>query len=195
MSDYDIDVFISYSHSAAVEAWVKNHLYPQLKKWLDESLPEKSKVFVDYDMPVGVTWPAVLRHKLAHAKCLVAVLSPPYFRSNWCLSEWKTMEQREVVAGLGPGSSVGGLIYPIRFWDGDHFPEYALQRQRRDFINWNRDTPAFVMTRDYDDFVREVQAMANDLATIIANAPPWNAQWPVMEVPGRNAPTVVQPRL
>jgi hypothetical protein len=196
LSDYDVDVFISYSRSSAVEPWVRNHFYPQLKKWLDQSLPNEVDIFVDYQMPVGVPWPATLKHKLSRSRCLVAILSPPYFRSQWCLSEWRTMEERERRVGAGPGRPIEGLIYPIRFFDGQHFPPFASTRQRRDFANYNRDTPAFSSTRDYDDFVREVQVVATDLATIIANAPQWDASWPLLEEPHPvSLPTVAQPRL
>lgn len=195
-ADYDVDVFLSYSRSEAVEAWVKNHFYPQLKKWLDQSLPQEANVFVDYQMPVGGSWPEILKHKLARSKCMVAILSPPYFRSAWCLSEWRTMEERERSVGLGPGSRIGGLIYPVRFWDGQHFPPFASNRQRRDFVNFNRDTPAFTTTRDYDDFVREVQSMVSDLENMIQNAPPWNPGWPILEEPDRSSTlAVTQPRL
>jgi hypothetical protein len=127
---YRYDVFLSYRRSWPGNAgrWVRNHFHRLLVDCLSDQLDWEPKVFFDLEAETGSHWPSMLEDALLHSKMLVGVWSPPYFRSAWCLAEWKTMLAREqIVAPARPA----GLVYPVVFSDKDNFPPAAQNRQDR----------------------------------------------------------------
>jgi hypothetical protein len=174
LSDYEFDLFISYRRSGNVPAWVWNHLHPRLSACLADELSHEPSIFLDIEMDTGAHWPTRLERALLRTRILVAVWSAQYFRSRWCLAEWKTMADREKLV-----DPAHGLIYPVIFADSQSFPREALDRQARDMKRWNVPDPQYRETPDYVGFHREVQAMAQELAAHLKTVPPWNPQWPV----------------
>lgn len=133
--DYVYDVFVSYRRRQPVLDWVKNHFYPLLEQRLPDELPvdHKTRIFVDWDeIEIGSAWPAKLSQALKRSRCILPVWSPEYFRSDWCLAEWKTMMERERLLGLRTEQRPGGLIFPVIFADGEHFPQEARVVQSKD---------------------------------------------------------------
>jgi len=91
--DYTYGVFISYRHRGHTAEWIKNHFYPMLEQRLPECMPvdHDTKIFLDLKIETGSAWPDELRHALKMSRCILAVWSPDYFRSEWCLAEWHTL--------------------------------------------------------------------------------------------------------
>jgi hypothetical protein len=194
---YEYDVFLSYSRKPPVGDWVRNHFFPLLEMWLPQQLPYQAKVFIDEEMgeEPGVQWPGRLRRALLGSKCLVAVWSPSYFRSGWCVAEWKTMEAREQQLGIGPGADPSRLVVPVRFNDGEHFPDDATTRQWKDLSRWNIPHPHYKDTIEYIEFDRQMQDLTRDIAVLVQSAPAWEDGWPVLLPPSQPAPvSVPQPR-
>ena len=179
--EYEYDVFISYRRVSPTNDWVHNHLYPRLSEWLPTELPpnHNCKIFIDSSIETGSAWPERLRLALRTSRCLVAVWSPQYFSSAWCLAEWQTLLERERMLGLRTEENPSGLIYPVVFSDGQHFPEEANAIQQKDLRAFNipwvvyRDTPRYV------EFTEQIKTVAAELATMVQSAPPW-ADWPVV---------------
>src|SRR5271157_4467432 len=92
---YMHDIFLSYTNRDPVGPWVRNHFHRLLKSWLSNYWGQEPEIFIDRDLETGVRWPDALREHLLHSKLVVAVLSPPYFRSRWCLAEWQSMLNRQ----------------------------------------------------------------------------------------------------
>jgi hypothetical protein len=114
-------VFLSYSRGASdVVRFVRQVLEPMLV----ETLPHHGvvgplAVFVDESgLAPGSTWPDELQAALLRATVLVPVLTPEYFRRPWCLAEFYTMWGRRERLGIP-------CIEPVRFSDGDFFPDEA----------------------------------------------------------------------
>jgi hypothetical protein len=178
--DYAYDVFVSYRHKQPVMDWVKNHFHPLLDQRLPDAMPveHETKIFVDFDeIETGAAWPAKLREALRKSRCIVAVWSPEYFRSEWCMAEWRTFVERERLLGLPADRQ--RLIYPVVFADGEHFPHDAKETQHRDLKKWNLPHLSFRNSLEFLDFDKEVQAVANELATMILKVPAWN-EWPIL---------------
>lgn len=185
---YQHDLFLSYRRQPPVSDWVSTHFLDRLTEWLRETLDEEPSVFIDRrSIETGVEWPLVLREALLASRLLVPVWSPSYFRSMWCMAEFRTMRAREQLLGLRTPERPWGLILPIRYHDGKRFPEETRGIQMRDFTNFNVPAPAFQETRDYTDFIREVQSFAEEIAERLASVPQWQAGWPV-ELPDVSAP-------
>lgn len=188
MSDYRHDVFLSYSRAPASRRWVTDFFLPLLDERLHEELGGKPRIFLDQrDIPTGSKWPKELEEALHGARCLVAVLSKPYFDSAWCNTEWNTMEAREKGATTR-------LIYPLRFSDGDDFPQAVKERQTLDMRRFGVTSPAFPSTPLHVEFELQVQRIAEELAALIRQAPPWQPSW--QPVRGKAIePPFPQPRL
>jgi hypothetical protein len=198
MGEYVYDVFVSYRHKPPVLDWIKNHFYPLLEQWLPNALPvgHAAKIFVDWEaIETGAAWPAKLQQALKCSRCLLPVWSPEYFRSHWCLAEWQTMLARERQLGMRTVELAEGLIYPVTFFDGEHFPPEARDCQQKDLCCWNSPHSVFRATADYVEFDRQVQALVQELAQMIQRAPAWQ-DWPVIlpEAPLAQG-TVKLPRL
>jgi hypothetical protein len=194
---YQYDVFISYRRQQPVLDWVANHLHPMLEQWLPQHLPwGKVSIFRDSSIEVGSRWPDRLSQSLRQSRCLVAVWSPPYFQSAWCMAEWGSMEERERLLGYYSAAKPSGLAWPVVFADGIHFPAFVKHREWRDFHLWNHPYASFRETAKYLEFDSEVQRFAQELAAAIASVPEWREDFPVLYPASQlNAPLISLPRM
>jgi hypothetical protein len=179
VSGYEFDLFISYRRRGNPLNWVHNHFFPRLRDYLEDHLDKDPALFVDVDMEKGTHWPTRLENALSRTKILVPIYSPQYFRSPWCLAEWRTMAERELLLGLSSAERPQGLIYPILFSDSDNFPDFARLRSWRDLKKWNNPDPVFQQTIEWVSFLREVETIAMDLANLLPQVPDWQPDWPV----------------
>lgn len=100
-------------------------------------LGEDIDMFQDIrDLRVGDRWAEKLRAELSAATFLIPVLTPRYYKRDWCREEVLTFLRLAEEKGLDP------LVFPVRFLP-DHFPvegcevRAALQPfQYKDFIPW-----------------------------------------------------------
>lgn len=194
--DYVYDIFISYRREPPVLDWVRNHFYPLLDQWLPNFTPvtQRPKIFIDWQIETGAKWPAALKNALKVSRCLIPVWTPEYFRSEWCVAEWKTMIKREQLCRRGTTQNPLGLIYPVIFSDGEHFPTGALDTQHKDLREWNYQYPVFRETAGYLAFDRAIQQLSQELANFIQRAPTWR-DWPVVTPRPTRTVTVRIPRL
>jgi hypothetical protein len=196
---YDYELFMSYRRNGNVRDWVQNHLAPLLIRCLEDELPEKPRVFLDSNQEVGIEWPDNILRALNRSKLLLAIWSPSYFTSPWCLAEWHTMLLREQALGIGGLSKLPGLIYPIRFSDGNSFPAEAQQvQQELSFKDWRFPYLHFKDSILYLDFHRAVVRLAENIAERLQLCPPWQSDWPVARGPRPGdvaKPTLSLPKL
>lgn len=183
MSDYEYDVFISYRRTGNVRDWTHNHLEPRLRRCLADELPDEPSIFFDRDIDAGTPWPDHLVRALHRSRLLLAVWSPPYFTSRWCLAEWRTFLAREdAIRRSAPEISADhppSLVYPIRYSDGDRFPADAKNVQQETiFSGWNYPDPQFAQTEKYLGFHDAVVQLARRIAQRLDEAPRWQPDWP-----------------
>jgi hypothetical protein len=152
-----------------------------LAGWLTETLPHEPRIFVDQvSIDDGDVWPMRLEQALLKSRLLVAICSPSYFRSKWCVAELISMLERDKVLGLRSPERPWSLVLPIRFHDGSSFPDIIQQLQMRDFRKFNVPVTVFQETRKYPKFIREVQDFADAIAVSLDRVPDWNAGWPAV---------------
>lgn len=188
---YEFDLFISYKRSKAASGWVQNHLLPELEMWMSELLPHEARIACDVNLVEGVDWPIQLRNQVHRSRLLLAVWSAPYFRSGWCMAEWQSFRQREVNHKFRTEAKPQGLIYPVRYADGDFFHEDAKTTQcRRDFSSLNYPYDNFKDSVDYLRFSSAVQSMAEDIVEHLKIVPAWDQNFPLVE-----APTMPEPNM
>ena len=178
---YEYHVFVSYRRSGDVGEWVNNHFHPLLVRRLEALLNEEPRVFIDREMDIGTDWPSRLSDALHKSCCMVAVWSPSYFRSKWCLAEWQTIVERERMEGLKAPPSHAGLTYPVVYSDGDSFPAEAQAVQSRlDMHDFAYPFEQFRKSEKYLAFFDRMHEVAEDVTARLRTAPVWNADWPRM---------------
>jgi hypothetical protein len=128
---YKFDIFVSYRRTETIGGWVKNHLVPRLQLRLNEIAPRNVEVFCDFKMADGVNFPAELRNQIKASGLLLSIWSADYFRSTWCMAEWESFRERQKQLGLFTDDHTQGLVYPIRYSDGNYFhPEAKIVQYR-----------------------------------------------------------------
>lgn len=192
---YDYDVFLSYPRKGNSGEWVRNHFHKLLVGCLNDELAEEPRIYFDGDQAVGVNWPDNLRNALLRSKVLVAVWSPPYFRSDWCMAEWQSMRAREAHLGLGAAAEPQGLVFPVVFWDGRNFPADARNTMWHDLSEFSLPSPEFAHTTGFVEFHRSMRQVAAAIARLLEAAPPWEDGWPVEMPQPAVAPAFQLPRL
>jgi hypothetical protein len=156
--DYQYDVFLSYRRGAPVGDWVNNHFYREVMNWLPLEMNRPVTAFKDdKDIALGNHWPETIKQALGLSRCLLCVWSPDYFWHEWCVAEWKTMAERQRLAGYATPTNPSGLIVPVVFHDGVNFPQEAQNAQSKDFSNYNYQVVAFSQTALYLQFIDEVK--------------------------------------
>lgn len=193
---YQHDLFLSYSRKGNSYGWVHNHFYPLLRDSMTDLLPGPPAIFIDKNIDVGARWPTSLAAALKRSRILVAVWSGPYFYSPWCTAELRSMLRRGHCLGMGSEENPITLIYPVVFADGDSFPPEARAIQARmDLRKWAYSQPQFKDTAMYLEFQDVVKVVADELVQRLANAPPWQADWPTVRPRPRRLVAPPLPRL
>ena len=189
---YKYDVFLSYSRKGNVKEWVWNHFHPKLVKCLDDELPYDAEVFLDQSgIDPGEQWPGVIREALKRSCVIVTVWCPKYFQSDWCMTEWKTIRKRQEVIG----ATSPGLVYPIRYSDGEHYHQDAkLTQESRAFDDLTTPENVFSQTVEYTRFHKAVRDVATNLAQRILQVPPWDSNWPIVDHRGMPPAKESQPK-
>jgi TIR domain len=179
---YEYDIFVSYRRSITQGPWVANHFVPLLEARLNDIAPKPVRVFWDGRMEDGVKFPDELKSRLRTSRLLLSVWSADYFRSTWCMAEWQSFRKREKMLGLFSAEHPQGLVYPIRYADGEYFHRDAKETQcRKDFTSLNFPDEIFKKTIKYLEFDVLVQEVANDLVIRLGAVPPWNSGFPIVE--------------
>jgi len=133
---YEHDVFVSYKWGNDLKIWVDKVFIPILKDALYDTTDsaEDSIIFHDAEEnKPGGSIPLVLRDGVARSKCMVCVITYPYFtKSAWCPAELSAMLEREKVTAIRQPPKHVGLVFPVLFVDmsktrlADRNPVYGL---------------------------------------------------------------------
>ncbi len=181
-ADYEFDVFVSYKReppeAQVITPWIDGVL-KRVIFWLKQELGGRDvSIFFDRDtIDIGDKWPDTLRFGLRRSRCMVGIWSPEYFRSHWCVSEWRSFLAREEHIS----AERRGLIAPIKFHDGKWFPSEAQTTQTLDLSGYAGTTEAFWKTMRAEELDQKLSLFAGSLARIVDRAPPFSPDWPVVE--------------
>ena len=104
------------------------------------------------------------------------------------------MMKRHQVLGLGTDEQPQGLVYPVKYFDGQHFPAEEKSKQMNDFVDFSCPFACYKDTSSYVEFNTRVQQLAMELADMIQRAPACQ-DWPV-SIPTEAEPFAMEiPRL
>ena len=172
---YEYDVFISYRRLPMSIEWMQKIFMPVFKHYLVLNIPD-AKIFIDYDIEAGCSWPAKLANGLSRSKVLVGLWNKPYFSSKWCKTELSLMYARERDIGFGTRENPQRLIIPASVHDGDDFPIAAKeiqQRQLQDYcVTWLANG-----SQKKEDLEVNISSWVNDVVRAINKVPGHNPAW------------------
>lgn len=177
--DYMYDVFISYRQARLFGRWVHETFLELFEDYLAEALNKpKAAIFIDREeIRSGETLPARIKVALAHSRCMVAIWVPSYFHSPWCQRELSTMLRREHLLGYRTPGKPGGLVLPIRLFDGEYFPEFTKHILQFDCTRFARVGNGFLDSPRYLEFQDKLITWVSDVAQTIKSAPNWQPSW------------------
>ena len=178
---YEFDIFISYPRAGQVGPWVQNHFLPVLRDCLDVHLADNPRIFVDIAQSTGVQWPENIQEALLKSRLMVAVWTPPYFRSDWCVAEWGSMLERENRLAQDGCKPNRGLVYPVIYSDGKHFdPRAKTTQYKRDLSKYTCPYPCFKDSTAYLGFHDTIMAIAQEIEEHLGEIPDWQPNWPIV---------------
>jgi hypothetical protein len=176
---YQYDAFFSYKRDPESDDW-HERVKDNLAFWLGQHLGREASIFFDReDIRIGTRWRTRLEEALKRSRCLICVWSPRYFQSRWCLSEWKTFEERS-------RQTRSDLVLPASYFDGETFPQAARALQFRDFSPFASTMSRFWDTENAVTFEATcLRPFAHDLASTIQRAPSYDDSFPIVEADDR----------
>jgi hypothetical protein len=174
---YQYDLFISYVRQPPVLPWVNFFFEPILEQRIRCELPRDPKIFVDdTSIKKGSKWPEKIIEALRTTRVIIPIWSADYFRSDWCVAEWITMEERQKQINKKEKSSPS-ILFPIKFTDEDHFHDLAKRTQMEDLTKYNYTAKAFKDSDEFMEFEKKIEDIAKNLCRIILDVPPWGPHW------------------
>jgi hypothetical protein len=193
--NYKHEIFISYKWGSSRNEWVDKVLYPILKEVMDDEMPTVPQIFKDTANIVnGAKLDASLQDALAHSKCMVCVVSLPYFaKSIWCPTEFSAMLYREEKTGVRQNNKHTGFIFPIIFVNREQTqPEkknalYEYPDLRTLIFNftpleldqkYNKTNTAFLESKEYND-LKDIIAkwFVDSIKPVLQQDQPWKPEW------------------
>lgn len=176
---YEWDIFISYKRDELPKLWMEETFLKLFKGYLKEALGGREiKIYRDVEgIEGGANWPNSIKRALATSRCLVPILLPSYFQSEWCTKEMAVIYHRQERLGYSTVNNPGGLIVPLKIHDGDDFPPFVNNLQILDCNDYFIVGEAFTLTPGYVDFQRMLMKWVGDVAKAVKRAPEWNPEW------------------
>ncbi len=168
---YRYDVFVSYTWRVPrAQQWVRHVLHPPLTDFLQlEARISPDRVFLDErEVRPGMEIETKVHEALRDSRVLLAVLSPQYFDSGWCLTEFHTMLARQQATGKR-------VIYPIAVWDGDKYAPEARALGPHNYNAWGT-LERGMRRKRWNDTVRE---LAKAIEPLVRASPDHDATWTV----------------
>jgi hypothetical protein len=190
VADYTYDAFVSYRKGKTLAgSWVQHYFAKQFEGWLAEELGEANVFWDQDDIEAGEEWPDRLAEAVRASRCLVAVLTPTYFKSRWCRWEWGSFVERRRL-------SQSDLVVPVGLHDGEWFPREVKALQELDFRSFFVTAAAFEESPLFIEYENALKRLAARVAKVVRAAPaPPAGGWPVAEAPLLEPPPIGQPRL
>lgn len=176
---YQHHVFISYKSKS--REWLLKVFMPPFQHFLEEEIGSHCKVFVDWhDIQTGDAWRPRLHQGLAHSHCLIALLLPSYFESDWCTKEFAVFEHRSRVNGMLSDDDPGSLIIPVALHAATRFPDavkdgFQVNLSLQRFYTTN--SKGFRRRKDYPDFEHEIKRLAEMVGEKVKRLPNWDPRW------------------
>jgi hypothetical protein len=179
MTEYEFDVFLSVKDDAIFNEWVRDVFLPLFTSYLKNDIietcnrPTLGVFYYGKNLELGDPWPTELRDAIRGSRLALALCSPEYFFSRWCLTELHSFLARAK-------SKTAKVLVPVSIHDGAAFPEEVRQIQVGNLASFVVVGEGFKSTKSYSSFQTELKALSKRVATLVAKAPPFE-DWQVID--------------
>ena len=110
------DVYLSFAHGGVVSDWVEDVFLPSLSEALSMRLKYQPNVFLlKSSLSQNSAWNAEMSEAIERSRTMISFLTPSYFRSEWCMAEWRYFEKSTSDQMKLPLSLVGQELMPRDF--------------------------------------------------------------------------------
>ena len=138
-------------------------------------MDDEPKIFFDYsELNLGDSLTEQTTSSLLQSKLLLAILTPAFFKSQWCAREWATFHYKEQIS-----DSKSPLIFPIYVRGKEMMPSWAISRRLFDMSNVPLHAPAFTDKRQSLKMTEQIQRLAKEVAQLLPKVPPFDPKWTV----------------
>ncbi|MBY5883977.1 toll/interleukin-1 receptor domain-containing protein [Rhizobium leguminosarum] len=181
---YEYDVFVSYRRVRFQTSWIIDYFLPRLQEHLSNYTAaqcERPNVRLFFDqtevssaartglpsasgIEPGTQWQEALIDGIGKSRCMIALYTPNYFHSKWCLSELEAFEKRAAQTG-------SNIIIPISIFSMKHLPAQAHTRNMFCMDEFVIDGPSFYESKLFPEFIAQMKLVAQKVADAVCNAP------------------------
>lgn len=175
-NDYLYDVYVSYYRGGGIIGEWTQQFVRTLQEWLTIELPEEPQFFYDASPSIGLRGDAVELEAIRRSKVMLAVLTPAYFASNWCVFEWSCFAERK-----RRGGARTELILPLVVRGRASLPSPVRSLDAIDagaLLEFGRPHESGRSLSPTQAFILKHTVEA--LASMIRAAPRFRAEWPVV---------------
>ena len=172
--EYRYHLFVSYKYDELIMPWLEGFIN-RLEFYLRQEVGDLSIFFDKEAIRTGAKWKKKLYESIRTSMCMIAFWSPEYFRSAYCVTEWKSFLEREKLENI----NLGGLIIPVTINDGDSFPSEAKDTQQLKVHEYTSLVNAFWNSQKALLLEEEIRKLALEITESIHNSPAFKAGWPV----------------
>jgi MinD-like ATPase involved in chromosome partitioning or flagellar assembly len=164
---YKYDVFISHARDEFTSVWVRERFLPTLKRCLTLEIPREVNIFLDFqEIRASSVWSQQITDAIIHSRVCVAIFTPRYFRSAWCLAEFVSFRSRE---------KTQQILLPVLLAGANSVPPAAAGLQWIDLTRFAlTSSAAFDSSELGFEFEVALRSLAQHLAEMINHAPPFD---------------------
>lgn len=187
---YEYDIYISYSAGALSTQWIGETFLPVFLGYLRNEMATEPKIFFNrLELIAGQNWLPSLKNALIHSKLFMPVINQSYLRSSFAMAELMTFKERSKAANAD-------LIVPLTIssFDKKTLPQIN-EIQRADFSRFFLIGENFSKTVQYFDFLQLIQTLARSVSGLLAVVPPFNPEWPIVDINEVDIPPSIPPLL
>ena len=116
MNDRDdgFSLFVSYARKDNATHWIEGFL-EELSAAHTRFFPDRTLTyfFDKSDIHTFSDWQSRIGHSIAKSKLFLAFISPNYFKSEWCLREWRAWQETEIALHILSAGAAPIFIVPI----------------------------------------------------------------------------------
>ncbi|MDX1956928.1 MAG: toll/interleukin-1 receptor domain-containing protein [Leptospiraceae bacterium] len=173
---YEYDIFISYSNHDMAD-YVRTILFPLIKQEIGGTLGERNlKIFIDkIGVNSGDDWENRIKNCLIKSRIMIAILSPEYFKSEWCKKEMSFMLEKEQDLKFRCQQNPSGLIFPLKIRNQEkRYPKYVLEKIQ---ITDIKDHSYSGINNPSIDLQREIRHWSINVADILDLSFDYKKEW------------------
>jgi hypothetical protein len=171
--ELEYDLFLSYGHSDNEDGWI-SALVAAVQQEHARFFPQPLRIFFDRSsIRTMDDWEHRILRGLRSSKAMIALLSPAYFASQYCRTEWKMFLEHELDRaipgeGIAPVYMVGAPTFEQEGGTNEH--DWITDLRRRQYTDFRRWRALGLGAFEDPECRRLIAGLEQDIAPKLAKA-------------------------